>query len=260
MPYGTHTNAELIPTAPARMPGFSVRRTGPYAGPRNGIGARPPQLSLARSIASKGLARIPDAPADVLGRISSGGGHPATGRACGNRNRRAGAGYAYFHHTVDDHSRLGYSENLTDDKKETAAAFWLRANAFFSAHGISVEAALTANGSCYSSRAFAVALTLGIKHRRTALPFRAQTNGKVERFNRTPLRKGPMPSRTPQRWNAPAPTTLGLHDNNHHRTHVGSEAKLPSAAFTISMEGTPRALPKSTGFPSEVPRTQRWSC
>lgn len=132
----------------------------------------------------------------MLGRISSGGGHPATGRACGNRNRRAGAGYAYFHHTVDDHSRLGYSENLTDDKKETAAAFWLRANAFFSAHGISVEAALTANGSCYSSRAFAVALTLGIKHRRTALPFRAQTNGKVERFNRTPLRKGPMPSRT----------------------------------------------------------------
>ena len=36
-------------------------------------------------------------------------------------------GYVFLHHAVDDHSRLAYSEIL-DEKKETAAGFWLRAN------------------------------------------------------------------------------------------------------------------------------------
>lgn len=30
-------------------------------------------------------------------------------------------GYAYLHHTVDDHSRLAHSEILEDDGKDTAA-------------------------------------------------------------------------------------------------------------------------------------------
>ena len=58
-----------------------------------------------------------------LGRIPDGGGHRALGRAKGQRNRRAGTGYAYLHHAVDDHTRLAYSEILNDEKKETAAAF-----------------------------------------------------------------------------------------------------------------------------------------
>ncbi|TDT74680.1 hypothetical protein DFO47_11239 [Arthrobacter sp. AG258] len=38
-------------------------------------------------------------------------------------------------------------------KKETAAAFWIRAAAFFAAYGITVKALLTDNGSCCCSRA-----------------------------------------------------------------------------------------------------------
>ncbi len=46
---------------------------------------------------------------------------------------------------------------------------------------------MTDNGSCYRSKLWAKALTAaGIKHRRTR-PYRPQTNGKVERFNRTLL-------------------------------------------------------------------------
>jgi transposase InsO family protein len=43
---------------------------------------------------------------------------------------------------------------------------------------------MTDNGSCYRSRLFAAALGENVKHRRTR-PYRPQTNGKVERFNRT---------------------------------------------------------------------------
>ncbi|MCS6710571.1 transposase family protein [Brachybacterium sp. EF45031] len=40
------------------------------------------------------------------------------------------------------------------------------------------------NRACYRSHAFTDALGAGVKHRRTR-PYRPQTNGKVERFNRT---------------------------------------------------------------------------
>ncbi|MGJ1632033.1 IS481 family transposase [Clavibacter sepedonicus] len=119
-----------------------------------------------------------------LGRIPDGGGHRVLGRQAGRKNNpRTGRGYAFLHHAVDDHSRLAYSEILTDERKETAAAFWARANAFFTAAGITVIRVLTDNGSCYRSHAFTEALGT-IAHTRTR-PYRPQTNGKVERFNRT---------------------------------------------------------------------------
>ncbi|MGJ1605804.1 IS481 family transposase [Clavibacter sepedonicus] len=119
-----------------------------------------------------------------LGRIPDGGGHRVLGRQAGRKNNpRTGRGYAFLHHAVDDHSRLAYSEILTDERKETAAAFWARANAFFTTAGITVIRVLTDNGSCYRSHAFTEALGT-IAHTRTR-PYRPQTNGKVERFNRT---------------------------------------------------------------------------
>lgn len=120
-----------------------------------------------------------------LGRIPNGGGWRKLGFTVGRRNNgRRGLGYAFLHHAVDDHSRLAYSEVLDDERKETAADFWIRARSFFIEHGIEVTAVMTDNGSCYRSRAFAAALGSHVKHRRTR-PYRPQTNGKVERFNRT---------------------------------------------------------------------------
>ena len=54
-----------------------------------------------------------------LGRIPDGGGHKVLGRAAGTRNKTRTAtnrrpGYAYIHNAVDDHSRLAYSEILTE--------------------------------------------------------------------------------------------------------------------------------------------------
>jgi transposase InsO family protein len=162
-----------------------------------------------------------------LGRIPDGGGHRKVGRQAGRRNSgRRGHGYAYLHHAVDDHSRLAYSEILGDERKETAAAFWGRARDFFADAGVRVTAVLTDNGACYRSRAFARALGEA-KHRRTR-PYRPQTNGKVERFNRTLAAEWAY-ARTYASDEARAATYQDwIHHYNHHRPHTGIGGAVPS--------------------------------
>ncbi|MEU9075629.1 IS481 family transposase [Kitasatospora sp. NPDC048538] len=163
-----------------------------------------------------------------LGNIPDGGGHKSLGRQAGRRTR-SGAGYSYLHNAVDDHSRLAYSEILTDERKETAAAFWARANAFFARAGITVQRVMTDNGACYKSHAWRDALaTEGIAHKRTR-PYRPQTNGKVERFNRTLLDEWAYarPYRTEQERRDAYPTWL--HTYNHHRGHTALAGKPPAS-------------------------------
>jgi transposase InsO family protein len=125
-----------------------------------------------------------------LGKIPAGGGWRMLGRTEGNYNARADKssglfnayhqpvrGYHFLHTAIDGHSRLAYSELLCDERKDTAAAFWTRADAWFTACGITVRRVLTDNGSCYRSFAFRDALG-DVEHRRTR-PYRPQTNGKV---------------------------------------------------------------------------------
>ena len=157
-----------------------------------------------------------------LGNIPNGGGHKTLGRAAGRRNSgNRGIGYSYLHNAVDDHSRLAYTEILPDETTPTAVAFWARAAAWFAAHGIAhIARALTDNGSCYRSADFAAALAAtGTVHKRTR-PYRPQTNGKVERFNRTLLEEWayaqPYHSDTARRATLPN----WLHYYNHHRGHT----------------------------------------
>lgn len=171
-----------------------------------------------------------------LGRIPDGGGHRALGRAAGWQNRTRTAsnrrpGYHYLHNAVDDHSRLAYTEILTDETKETAAAFWQRANTWFQARGITVQRVLTDNGNCYRSRAFAQALGPDIKHKRTR-PYRPQTNGKVERFNRTMLEEWAYirPYRSEAERVAAFPDWL--HAYNHHRAHTALKGQTPASRVT----------------------------
>nr|WSW64367.1 IS481 family transposase [Streptomyces sp. NBC_00998] len=163
-----------------------------------------------------------------LGNIPDGGGHKALGRPAG-RKKKSGAGYSYIHTAVDDHSRLAYSEILADEKKETATAFWTRAQAYFTACGITVERVLTDNGSCYKSHAWRDLLAAaGITHKRTR-PYRPQTNGKVERLNRTLLDEWayarPYQSEAERRAAFPQ----WLHTYNHHRGHTALAGKPPAS-------------------------------
>jgi transposase InsO family protein len=154
-----------------------------------------------------------------LGRIPQGGGWRVNGRSAERgRWHRTKVGYAFVHSAIDGYSRLAYSEVLTDELGATAAAFWARAAAFFSAHGITVDRVLTDNGGCYRSRAFTRAL--GAAQHTFTRPYRPATNGKVERFNRTLLAEWAYA----QAWRSDRQRTRALarwlHDYNHHRHHT----------------------------------------
>ena len=101
--------------------------------------------------------------------------------------RQPKLGYDYVHSLVDDHSRLAYSEILTDEIGTTCAAFLLRAAAYFAAHEIPrIERLITDNAWAYrNSTAVKQAVAqLGAQHT-FIKPHCPWQNGKVERFNRT---------------------------------------------------------------------------
>ena len=166
-----------------------------------------------------------------LGRIPDGGGHRMLGRQAGRKHNnghgKPGRGYAFLHHAVDDYSRLAYSEILTDEKKETAAGFWERARSFFTEAGVTVTGVMTDNGACYRSHAFARALGPDMKHRRTR-PYRPQTNGKVERFNRTLATEWAYADTYDSEEARAATYDAWLHHYNHHRPHTGIGGQTPS--------------------------------
>lgn len=190
-----------------------------------------------------------DAPGDLvhvdikkLGRIPDGGGHRIHGRSVGGRNSsahrdpsrprtvrgRPNLGYAFLHHAVDDHSRYTYSEILADEKKETATEFMSRALAHFASIGITTTRVMTDNGACYRSNVFGKLLADNdIKHNRTR-PYRPQTNGKVERFNRTLQEEWayarPYASETERVAAFPA----FLHTYNHDRGHTALKGDSPA--------------------------------
>ena len=174
------------------------------------------------------------------GRIPDGGGWRAHGRGSAQDHRagvartgakRAGGsgsrGYRYLHHAVDDYSRVAYSEILDDERKETAAGFWTRANAFFASIGVTVTSVMTDNGSCYRSHAFTDALG-EIRHKWTK-PYRPQTNGKVERFNRTLANEWAYAATYASEDERTATYERWLHHYNHHRPHTGIGGQTPSA-------------------------------
>ena len=85
---------------------------------------------------------------------------------------------------------------------------------------------LTDNGSCYRSHAFTEALGT-IAHTRTR-PYRPQTNGNVERFNRTLATEWAYahPYLTDEARAATYPAWL--HHYNHHRPHTGIGGLTPA--------------------------------
>jgi transposase InsO family protein len=176
-----------------------------------------------------------------LGRLREGGGWRVHGRDSAIARRQHAAlgrgervGLEFVHTAVDDHSRLAYSEVLPDERAGTAVAFWGRAQAFFADHGITVERVLTDNGSCYRSRHWREHLAAaGIGHKRTR-PYRPQTNGKVERLNRTLLAEWAYARPYDSGQERAAALPVWLHTYNHHRAHTALGGKPPISRCPVN--------------------------
>ena len=112
--------------------------------------------------------------------------------------------------------------------------FWRRAQDRFWSNQMPVDEVLTGNGPNFTSTAFASWLAeRRIKHRRTR-PYRPQTNGKAERFNRSltdeflyiyKFRSETDPRIRLRRW---------VHDYNCHRHHTAVGGPPESRAHNLT--------------------------
>jgi len=179
-----------------------------------------------------------------LGNIPDGGGWRFLGREQGWLNRTADGGRArskhhhplmrhgFIHVVLDDHTRLAYAEIHDNELGVTATAVLRRAVAWFAARGVTTRRVITDNGGCYRSRDWMTTCAeLGITVKKTR-PYRPQTNGKVERFNRTMTSEWAFAqlftSEVARREAFPA----WLHSYNHHRPHTGIGGHPPISRLT----------------------------
>lgn len=163
-----------------------------------------------------------------LGRIPDGGGWRALGREKVS-GRRTATGFDYIHSAVDDHSRLAYSEIHADEKAETRAGFLIRAAAFFADHGIErIERVLTDNAWAYrKSRIWRHALDQLDAAGKLTRAYRPQTNGKVERFNRTLLEEWAYQRNYASNTERTDAFDAFLHTYNYHRCHTALGGQPP---------------------------------
>jgi len=104
--------------------------------------------------------------------------------------------------------------------------------AAFAVRGVKIQRVLTDNGSCYRSRAFAAVLAeTGISHKRTR-PYRPQTNGKVERFNRILQEEWAYAKAYTSETERQACYPDFLEYYNHRRPHTALKGASPNTRVT----------------------------
>jgi transposase InsO family protein len=149
-----------------------------------------------------------------------------------------GTGYDYVHSAVDDRSRVAFSQVLPDESAMTAALFLIEAAGFFADHGVQIQRALTDNAKAYAeSVVFAeTAAGRGIALRRTRR-YRPQTNGKVERFNKTLLEEWAYARLYRSNAERRQAFTRWLRFYNQRRPHTALNGLTPMAVLVNNVHG-----------------------
>ncbi len=150
--------------------------------------------------------------------------------------KRPSAIHTVLHVAIDDlltpviwHSRVAYVEALPNEKANTTAGFLARAIVYFKSLGVRIKRILTDNAKNYTSRAVrAVTRAFGIDHKRTR-PYRPQTNGKVEAFNKILQREWAYIRKYLSNEERPAALPGFLHRYNYSRPHGGINGAIPAS-------------------------------
>jgi transposase InsO family protein len=167
-----------------------------------------------------------------LGRFEKTG-HRITGDRTGQSSNR-GVGWEFVHVSIDDASRVGFSQIKPDEGKFSATAFLLAALRYYRSLGVKVRRVMTDNGSAYRSRLFRKTLRLlGIRHIRTR-PYTPRTNGKAERFIQTALREWAYARAYDTSDQRARHLPIFLHRYNWHRPHSGIKLQTPISRLGLT--------------------------
>jgi len=168
-----------------------------------------------------------------LGRIPDGGGKrfdPGFAETRSGRHRPDKRGFQYVHVAIDDHSRFAYAEVLPDERGATTAGFLERTVVAFADQGIRIERVLTDNAFNYRNsshfHAVAGAHDIGLRHTR---PYRPQTNGKAEAFNKTLQREWAYRRRYLSEDERLAALSNFIRDYNFDRPHTAIGNQPPAS-------------------------------
>jgi len=162
-----------------------------------------------------------------LHQVPPGGGWRGHGRGVVAYQHRSTPHIDYLHTVIDAHSRVAYVEVWADEQGETCAGVFRRAIAWFAARAVRIDAVLTDNGPGYRSNAWReTCAESGIEHRRIR-PYQPQTNGKVERFNRTLVDEWAYVRAYRSNGHRLAALARWLHTYNHHRCHTALGGEPP---------------------------------
>ena len=107
---------------------------------------------------------------------------------------------------------------------------------FFRRHGIKkIRRVLTGNGSCYRSLLFNASLLRSRSKHKWTRPYRPQTNGKVEGYQRTMANEWARS----QAWNSNAERAAALQTfvdrYNYARAHTALKGKPPISRLPVSV-------------------------
>ena len=175
-----------------------------------------------------------------VAKIPPGGGWRAHGRQSpqARRSRRARGprrgGYTYLHVAVDDYSRVAYVEALDNETAATLVQFWARAQDWFWANDMPVDAVMTDNGANFCSRLFAKLLA------HAASPICA------------PAPTGPRLTAKPNASTAPSPTNSSTTGASDPKPTAASASNAGSTTTTAT-----DTTPQSAARPHHALTTSR---
>jgi transposase InsO family protein len=134
--------------------------------------------------------------------------------------------------------RVAFSQILPDEGAATAPLFLVEAATYIADHGAQIQRVLTDNAKAYAESVAFAETAAGLGDPAAAhAPLRPQTNGKVERFNKTMLEEWAYARLYRSNDERRRGFTRWLRFYNHRRPHTSLDGLTPMAVLVNNAHG-----------------------